>query len=94
MCDCQSLTTLYKFLSLIGPLGMSIKIYQPYLVSSENTPREQSVDVINKNMKNNVVKPGGISNEPVLHMNVNIKTIVVKYLIAHLLQTVCYSKLS
>ena len=67
MCDCQSLTTPYKYLSLIGPPDISIRIYQPYLVSSEKSPQEVSIDLIKKNQK---CKPGGVSNEPVLNSGI------------------------
>ena len=64
MCGFKSLTTPYKYLSLIGPPDICIRIYQLYPISSENSPQEVSIDEI-KIVKN--VNPGGISNEPVLY---------------------------
>ena len=53
----------------MGHTYISISIYQPYLVPSENTPQEISIDVI-KNCEKNA-KPGGIYNEPVLYNFIN-----------------------
>ena len=64
--DYQSLTTPYKYLYLIRPHDINIRIYQPHLVSSDNAPQEVSIDAI-KNVKNNNVNLGGVSNEPVLN---------------------------
>ena len=42
----KSLTRPFKHLYLIRTPAISIRIYQPYLASSKNTPQEVSVDVI------------------------------------------------
>ena len=55
------------YLSLIGSTYISIRIYQPYLVSSENAPQEVFIDVFKSYEKINV-NPGGIFNELVLYV--------------------------
>ena len=55
----------YKYLSLIGPPDISIRIDQHYLVSSENIYQELSTDVIRNGEKDHV-KLGDISSESVL----------------------------
>ena len=67
MCDYQSLTTSYKYLFFVRTPDISIRIYQPFLVSSENVPQEVSIDVI-KILRGKHVNPGGGSNEPVLYI--------------------------
>ena len=69
MYDCQSLTKPYKYLSFIGPPDTSTGIYQTYLVSSEDTPQDVSIDVIKASKINNV-NPGDIYNEPIFYYNV------------------------
>ena len=69
MCYCQSLTKPYKYLSFIGPPDTSTGIYQTYLVSSEDTPQDISIDVIKASKINNV-NPGDIYNEPIFYYNV------------------------
>ena len=70
MYDFQSLTKPYKYPYFIGPPDTSTSIYQTYLVSSEDTPQDLSIDVIKASKINNV-NPGDISNEPILYLFLN-----------------------